>query len=302
MWTSTSTRLVTQHRAGGAIHAANFLTSSTKISGINRPCCLGCAVLCRFPQYAQSKLCNVLFTAELQRRLQGRGIVATSVSPGFVNTTIFRWGGVGCRMQQSRALGQHLLTSGILRVETKVRWYCSTCRLDPLVMFQPLIEKTVCWVLQVAAPMAREPGDSASTQHSKDTSRGREGCWAAWHYITHAAGCLHFEQQARYVRQAHAASSAVFLLVCHVVQRLMQRMCWALLQHTPVSPVSAGCRGGCVCGNEPRAERRAASAAVPARLQGNTACGKTIVAIAFDARLGLHCASAFECTGATSRA
>jgi NAD(P)-dependent dehydrogenase (short-subunit alcohol dehydrogenase family) len=48
---------------------------------------------CRFPQYAQSKLCNVLFTAELQRRLQQRGIVATSVSPGFVNTTIFRWGG-----------------------------------------------------------------------------------------------------------------------------------------------------------------------------------------------------------------
>uniref|UniRef100_A0A383WIR5 Uncharacterized protein n=1 Tax=Tetradesmus obliquus TaxID=3088 RepID=A0A383WIR5_TETOB len=43
-----------------------------------------------FPQYAQSKLCNVLFTAELQRRLQGRGIIATSVSPGFVNTTIFR--------------------------------------------------------------------------------------------------------------------------------------------------------------------------------------------------------------------
>ncbi|KAF6263641.1 NAD(P)-binding protein [Scenedesmus sp. NREL 46B-D3] len=43
-----------------------------------------------FPEYAQSKLCNVLFTAELQRRLQGQGILATSVSPGFVNTTIFR--------------------------------------------------------------------------------------------------------------------------------------------------------------------------------------------------------------------
>jgi NAD(P)-dependent dehydrogenase (short-subunit alcohol dehydrogenase family) len=52
-------------------------------------------VCCRFPQYAQSKLCNVLFTAELQRRLQGRGIIATSVSPGFVNTTIFRWGALG---------------------------------------------------------------------------------------------------------------------------------------------------------------------------------------------------------------
>eukprot|EP00878_Enallax_costatus_P037324 GHUV01042148.1.p1 GENE.GHUV01042148.1~~GHUV01042148.1.p1 ORF type:complete len:189 (+),score=56.45 GHUV01042148.1:391-957(+) len=44
-----------------------------------------------FPEYARSKLCNVLFTAELQRRFQAtRGIIATSVSPGFVNTTIFR--------------------------------------------------------------------------------------------------------------------------------------------------------------------------------------------------------------------
>lgn len=54
----------------------------------NYTCCV--QLLCRFPEYAQSKLCNVLFTAELQRRLQGQGILATSVSPGFVNTTIFR--------------------------------------------------------------------------------------------------------------------------------------------------------------------------------------------------------------------
>eukprot|EP00879_Flechtneria_rotunda_P013838 GHRR01014454.1.p1 GENE.GHRR01014454.1~~GHRR01014454.1.p1 ORF type:complete len:234 (+),score=64.77 GHRR01014454.1:470-1171(+) len=44
-----------------------------------------------FVQYSRSKLCNILFTSELQRRLQqSRGIIATSVSPGFVNTTIYR--------------------------------------------------------------------------------------------------------------------------------------------------------------------------------------------------------------------
>lgn len=54
---------------------------------------LWCAVLHRFPQYACSKLCNILHVRELQDRYQqSRGIIATSVSPGFVNTTIFRSG------------------------------------------------------------------------------------------------------------------------------------------------------------------------------------------------------------------
>lgn len=41
-------------------------------------------------QYARSKLANVLFTAELQRREgSSRGINCYSVSPGGVNTPIF---------------------------------------------------------------------------------------------------------------------------------------------------------------------------------------------------------------------
>lgn len=45
----------------------------------------------RFHQYARSKLANVLFTAELQRRYgEHSGIQATSISPGFVNTGLFR--------------------------------------------------------------------------------------------------------------------------------------------------------------------------------------------------------------------
>ena len=44
----------------------------------------------RFPKYTRSKLANVCFTLELQRRLQGRGICAFSTSPGPVNSNLFR--------------------------------------------------------------------------------------------------------------------------------------------------------------------------------------------------------------------
>lgn len=36
--------------------------------------------------YARSKLCNVLFTYELARRLQGTGVTANALHPGYVNT------------------------------------------------------------------------------------------------------------------------------------------------------------------------------------------------------------------------
>jgi NAD(P)-dependent dehydrogenase (short-subunit alcohol dehydrogenase family) len=43
------------------------------------------------PAYAQSKLANLLFTAELQRRLSatGSGVLATAAHPGFVATNIY---------------------------------------------------------------------------------------------------------------------------------------------------------------------------------------------------------------------
>ncbi len=39
-----------------------------------------------FEVYSKSKLCNILFTRELARRLQARGIIANSLHPGFVAT------------------------------------------------------------------------------------------------------------------------------------------------------------------------------------------------------------------------
>jgi NAD(P)-dependent dehydrogenase (short-subunit alcohol dehydrogenase family) len=39
-----------------------------------------------FQTYGRSKLCNILFTRELARRLQGTGVTANSLHPGFVAT------------------------------------------------------------------------------------------------------------------------------------------------------------------------------------------------------------------------
>jgi NAD(P)-dependent dehydrogenase (short-subunit alcohol dehydrogenase family) len=39
-----------------------------------------------FRAYGRSKLCNILFTRELARRLEGSGVTANSLHPGFVNT------------------------------------------------------------------------------------------------------------------------------------------------------------------------------------------------------------------------
>jgi len=43
-----------------------------------------------FGAYSVSKLCNVLFTYELARRLQGTGVRVIAMHPGYLNTAIFR--------------------------------------------------------------------------------------------------------------------------------------------------------------------------------------------------------------------
>ena len=41
-----------------------------------------------FKAYAQSKLANILFTRELARRLEGTGVTANALHPGFVGSNL----------------------------------------------------------------------------------------------------------------------------------------------------------------------------------------------------------------------
>jgi NAD(P)-dependent dehydrogenase (short-subunit alcohol dehydrogenase family) len=43
-----------------------------------------------FGAYCITKLCNLLFTYELARRLEGTGVTVNAMHPGFLNTSIFR--------------------------------------------------------------------------------------------------------------------------------------------------------------------------------------------------------------------
>ncbi len=43
-----------------------------------------------FKAYCLSKLCNILFTRELAKRLEGTGVTANSMHPGYLRTGIFR--------------------------------------------------------------------------------------------------------------------------------------------------------------------------------------------------------------------
>ena len=85
-----------------------------------------------YASYGRSKLCNVLFTAELSRRLQqrGSGVTACSVSPGRVNTGIFsnvpgalrpalRWLAAACF--QTPAQGARTVLHAVLSPELEGR-------------------------------------------------------------------------------------------------------------------------------------------------------------------------------------
>ncbi len=57
--------------------------------------------------YQRSKLANILFTAELARRLEGTGVTCNCLHPGFVRTNIFRdpgWVGMAIRAAARFAL------------------------------------------------------------------------------------------------------------------------------------------------------------------------------------------------------
>jgi NAD(P)-dependent dehydrogenase (short-subunit alcohol dehydrogenase family) len=63
-----------------------------------------------FRAYGRSKLCNILFTRELARRLAGSGVTANSLHPGFVNTRFGEAGNDGFGSQVFRLLKRFALT------------------------------------------------------------------------------------------------------------------------------------------------------------------------------------------------
>jgi len=72
-----------------------------------------------FPEYAVSKLCNVLFTRELARRWADRGVTAYALHPGVVATRIWRQ-----VPQPLRWLGLKLMISSEDGAKTTL--YCAT--------------------------------------------------------------------------------------------------------------------------------------------------------------------------------
>ncbi len=80
----------------------------------------GVAWLQGFPAYAQSKLANLLFAAELGRRLDGAGVISNSLHPGFVDTGFNRNNGrvIGAIMD----LGSRLFARSAAKGAETVIW------------------------------------------------------------------------------------------------------------------------------------------------------------------------------------
>ena len=77
--------------------------------------------------YAWSKLCNQLFTAELARRLEGSGVSANAVHPGFVATSFGHVGGV---VGGAMGLMQRLFGRSPERGADTVVWLASSPEVD----------------------------------------------------------------------------------------------------------------------------------------------------------------------------
>jgi retinol dehydrogenase-12 len=66
---------------GAPLKGIDFNTLKTNMDGLTTH---------TFVRYGQSKLANILFTKELNKRYEDRGIMAVAVHPGVVNTELYR--------------------------------------------------------------------------------------------------------------------------------------------------------------------------------------------------------------------
>jgi retinol dehydrogenase 12 len=114
------------------------------------------------PEYAVSKLCNVLFTQELARRLDGTGVTSYAVHPGVVASDIWR---------RVPAVVRPLVTRRMLTVEQGARTslYCATAPVETLRSGAYYEE---CAERQPSRVATRELGDQL-WRHSEAWTQGR---------------------------------------------------------------------------------------------------------------------------------
>jgi len=78
-------------RAGAPSRVVNVASEAhRRVTGIDFSALRRPGSYSGFPEYAVSKLCNILFTRELARRWAGSGVTAYAVHPGVVATGIWR--------------------------------------------------------------------------------------------------------------------------------------------------------------------------------------------------------------------
>ena len=73
-----------------------------------------------FLTYARSKLANILFTRELARRLDGTGVTANSLHPGFVASNFAREGDTGKLGNVAMIIGRPFAISAAKGAQTSV--------------------------------------------------------------------------------------------------------------------------------------------------------------------------------------
>jgi NAD(P)-dependent dehydrogenase (short-subunit alcohol dehydrogenase family) len=78
-----------------------------------------------FAVYSRSKLANILFTRELARRLDGTGVTANSLHPGFVASNFAREGDTGALGNFAMVVGRPFAVSSAKGAQTSV-YLCSS--------------------------------------------------------------------------------------------------------------------------------------------------------------------------------
>lgn len=135
-------RLIDLLEAGAPARVVHVASDAAKVARrIDEANLRGEAGYAGWRSYAQSKLANVLFSNELARRLEGRGVTSNALHPGFVQTRFFDKPGLVARItrlvaggfaitpEQGAKTSIHLATAP--EVEGTTGGYFEKCRQVP---------------------------------------------------------------------------------------------------------------------------------------------------------------------------